>query len=254
MLSIGVSGGGSGNANLVGSSITPLPNGWYRLTATSLGVGPYNSGFGVGMYGGGNRSYTGDGTSGVYVWGLQIENAPFPTSYIPTTSATVTRTTDYASITGTNFSSWYNQSQGTFILNSKLLPGSGSQFGTAAETFINGSGIANGLSIMPNYINSGAAVIEVPLNGDYSGRGIFSNSLNYSNEVKMAAAIQDNNVGLSVNGVSYNSITNKTIAQDVTAMIIGASRTSSNILYGTISRISYYPTRLSNAQLQAITA
>ena len=96
-----VSGGGSGNATLVASSITPLPNGWYRITATSLGSGPYNSGFGIGLYGGGNRSYTGDGVSGVYVWGLQVEQGAFPTSYIPTLSTFTSRASNATYYTST---------------------------------------------------------------------------------------------------------------------------------------------------------
>ena len=45
----------------------------------------------------------------------QLEAGAFPTSYIPTTSATVTRAADNASMEGSNFSSWYNQSEGTFV-------------------------------------------------------------------------------------------------------------------------------------------
>ena len=41
----------------------------------------------------------------------------FATSYIPTTSAQVTRASDNASMTGTNFSSWYNIAQGTMFVN-----------------------------------------------------------------------------------------------------------------------------------------
>jgi hypothetical protein len=240
------------NYGTTGDSYQYIGDGWYRL---SLGWIPTLGAYGSPGVNFGCSGITGDGNVGIYMWGAQLEKGEFLTSYIPTPSTTVvTKNADSSIITGTNFSSWYNQNEGTFILNSKLLPGSGSQYGVAGETFINGSSSPNGLSIMPNYLNGGLAKIEIPLAGDYTGRGISSNSLNYSNQVKMAAAIQNNNVGLSVNGVSYNSITNKTIAQDVTAMRIGASRVASNILDGTISRLVYYPKRLTDTQLQQLTS
>ncbi len=49
----------------------------------------------------GTISYAGDSTSGVYVWGVQLEATPFASSYIPTTSASVTRSSDISSLTYT---------------------------------------------------------------------------------------------------------------------------------------------------------
>ena len=87
----------SGTATLAKGGIQAYPNGWFRCwitgvnnTATSLyafvGLCSYNTSW-----------YAGDGTSGLYVWGAQIEQGSFPTSYIPTTSASATRSQDSCS-------------------------------------------------------------------------------------------------------------------------------------------------------------
>jgi hypothetical protein len=52
----------------------------------------------------------------VSVWGLQVENGSYPTSYIPTSGAIATRSSDIARIEGTNFTDFYNFDEGTFIV------------------------------------------------------------------------------------------------------------------------------------------
>lgn len=49
-----------------------------------------------------------------YAWGAQLEAGAFPTSYIPTTTTALTRNADVATMTGTNFSDWYNVDAGTW--------------------------------------------------------------------------------------------------------------------------------------------
>ena len=99
---------GQVTSNTSTSTITTVsyPNNWWRIVLTA------NSGFSI-IY-----TTLPVGTSGTYyLWGAQVEaNASFPTSYIPTSGTTVTRAADVASITGTNFSSWYNQSEGTVFV------------------------------------------------------------------------------------------------------------------------------------------
>ena len=67
-----------------------------------------------------------------------LEAGSFPTSYIPTTTTQVTRTADNASMVGTNFSSWYNQNEGTVVAEYSRFGATNFQaiayLGTATQT------------------------------------------------------------------------------------------------------------------------
>ena len=98
------------------ASITSVGNGWYRIIAT-LPTSTNTNGvvfvaFTSSLVGGRGGAITGDGT-GIYLWGAQLEATAFPTSYIPTGASQVTRAQDFATMSGTNFSSWFNNQQGT---------------------------------------------------------------------------------------------------------------------------------------------
>jgi hypothetical protein len=82
------------------ATIQEYPNGWYRCTLTSTSDVNSSSAFVITPATADNSSsFSGDSTQGVYIWGAQLEqNASFATSYIPTTSSTVTRAPDLLSV------------------------------------------------------------------------------------------------------------------------------------------------------------
>ena len=111
------------------ASIAPVGNGWYRCTFTSTSSGTSFT-FGVQVlkptYVAGNsitESWAGNGTDGVYLWGADLEAGAFPTSYIPTTTTAVTRNADVATMTGTNFSNFYNHLAGTWGISTDARSG-----------------------------------------------------------------------------------------------------------------------------------
>jgi hypothetical protein len=103
------------------ATIVAYPNGWYRCTVTSTptvtnagaiaNIGASSSGIA--------QTYTGDGSNAVILWGAQLEQGAFATSYIPTTTAAATRSADVPSITGSAFTSFYSQSAGTLFSNAR---------------------------------------------------------------------------------------------------------------------------------------
>jgi hypothetical protein len=95
------------------STMQPWKDCWYRCTLTTssstmasfaICIVPSNDAI---------RNQSSSLATSIYIAGPQIEVGSFVTSYIPTTTV-VTRAGDFASITGHNFSSWYNPVQGTF--------------------------------------------------------------------------------------------------------------------------------------------
>jgi hypothetical protein len=100
-------------ANSPIASIVDAGDGWYRcsITKTAGATGASNTAITV-CNADNSVSYTGDGFSGIYIWGAQNEAGGSITSYIPTTTTALTRNPDVATITGTNFSDFWQASKG----------------------------------------------------------------------------------------------------------------------------------------------
>lgn len=75
-----------------------LANGWYRLFLTCVSNNATTLRSAVLLHNGSSVTYTGDGSSGIYLWGAQLEQSRTPTSYIATTTVAVTRSADLVSV------------------------------------------------------------------------------------------------------------------------------------------------------------
>ena len=241
------------------ATIQPFANGWYRCTLTATAdatLTQAKNGFirlndGTGS----NPNYTGNGTSGAYLWGAQLEAGAFATSYIPTVASTVSRSADVATMTGTNFSSWYNQSEGTFVADFDKAS-------TAARGLVFCAG--NDAAIAPAVTNIGA-------DGQNNGkvRAFIENAgvlemgnltlADYSTNtpIKVALAYATNNaVGAAAGalGTVDTSVTVPTINIFQIGALKNSTSSTSAFLNGHIRAIAYYNTRLPNTQLQTLTA
>lgn len=183
----------------------------------------------------------------VYVWGAQLEQGTFPTSYIPTSGSTVTRAADVASLAVSEFG--YNQDQGTVVVEAKRF-GTSNQFPRIAQ-FNDGSASNRiGVSI---YGSSNTAY------GSCDSGGVNQASLNEAVATgpdvyaKIGFGFGVNNFGLIVDSIIEGTDTSGSPPSNITQMQIG-TRASGQYLNGHIKSIQYYPLRLSNAQLQALTS
>lgn len=181
----------------------------------------------------------------------QLEQGAFATSVIPTTTTALTRNADVASMTGTNFSSWYNQNQGTFLtIYSLARPSSGSnQFTCRASD----NGYNNAVAM--NNTSTGFAQIATASGGVFDGAASAISGLAANVVVKFAGCYATNDLAVSLNGAAVVTDTSATIPTNLIRFDIGSDHAGVNrIQGGHLQRIAYYPTRLPNGTLQALTA
>ena len=131
-LSTGVISSGPINGSTFSNTsakVQSYSNGWYRiaLTTTSNTVTLINAL--IYVINGTSNTYTGDGTSGIYIWGVQLEESPVATDYTPTTTAAISRvlaSTTNTNITGlgTYYSSGFYENVGftTFLSANVFAP------------------------------------------------------------------------------------------------------------------------------------
>lgn len=184
-------------------------------------------------------------TAQIAVSCAQLEQGAFPTSYIPTTTAAATRAADVATITGSNFSSWYRQGEGTLLgevisSNGTVCFGVGNTF---SDTMYATRGTANNISFRSG--GADQAVLSAPFNA----------ASGYANKVVFAYMVND--FAAVSNGGVVSKDTSGAVSSNMVRLNLGSSAwdtSGGNSINGHICRITYYPRRLTDAELQALTS
>jgi hypothetical protein len=187
--------------------------------------------------------------SSIYVWGCQIEqNVTFPSPYIKTTTGTVAATADLPTMTGTNFSSWFNDSGGTFFAQYTEELAS---VGTFAPLFTVNDG-DNTDKYAAAFSTNNKMRVEVQDGGasqtDISNLGDAADGTTQ----KLAVAYKLNDVAASVDGGAVSTDTSVTLPT-VDRIQIGW-RNAGEQLNGNIALIEYWPFRKSDKFLTEITS
>lgn len=232
-----------------------LPGGAYRLTMTAKSDTATTLVAQISLHNGTTQTYTGDGSSGVYVWGLQLEEGTYSTSYIPTTTAQVTRLVDRAEVT--NLSPWYNQSAGTVLVEGvrRTIPAPASGWGAYGRFFTVNDGTVNnqyscgtvaGLSAVYTAITAAGAETM-----DYAALNMTANAV-----TKCALALTATSARMALNGaLAGASDDTSVILPAATRLTIGGRSDGSQetAWSGWIRSVRYYPRRVTNAELVSLT-
>jgi hypothetical protein len=235
-------------APVVSSGISSAGNGWWRCWIVYTPTGTGTALFRQQLANGVSTVYTGDGTSGLFFWGAQLEVGAFPTSYIPTTTAAATRAADVLSVTGANFSNWYNPVEGTMFaeFGPYANGGASKNFGIAHiddGTSNNMIRLFAGSTVSPVFAVTASTVTQAYLS---------TGALAPTSVSKIAGAYKADDFARSFNGtVAATDLLGTVPAAN--RLLIGSGFVGVNELNGHIRSFKYYPTRLSNGQLQTLT-
>jgi len=240
-------------ASNVSYGAIPYPNGWYRLYVIGNTSSQDSDGTRIAFHirildSDGNSDYNGDGSSGLYVYGAQMELGSFQTSYIPTNESEGIRGADNASMVGDNFSDWYNQSEGT-VYSSWIMPTTPSDVVSFIASFSDGT-FTNRFMHYKSEFGIGNTLRT-------SSFGVSQNNgfgdINFNTLEKTIFGYSSGSTVTSMNGSSPNTVTQSVPTSSINTLYIGRGPTGVSSGAITISQLTYYPTRLTNAQLQNLT-
>jgi hypothetical protein len=225
-------------------------NGWYRcgLTATAAANGTNNLAI-VPIIASGtarNPVFQGDGVNGVYAWGAQVETGSIATSYIPTTTAAVTRNADVINLSGA-VSGCIGQTEGTLYWEGNALS---NNTNTQDIIFINRN-VTNSVVFLKTSTTNWVARIYA---GGSAALSIIDTTVR-TGFLKVAIAYKSGNTTFYINGTKIGSTS--TTAFTFTAALDSVVFGHAALLFGTGNQqcraVALYTTRLSDTELAALT-
>ena len=227
--------------------VQEIPGGWYRFWVVFDSTLNNTSGMAMRV-----SAYDGLAGNSFQIGGEQCEIGSFPTSLIPTAGSTVTRAQDIATITGNNFTSWWNQSEGTQYADYTSLDPSTSTQQALFLAIGPNANYARGFKVFqPNPTVSPESYYQV-----LDSVQLFNKSLPLGKR-NAGAYKQDDYAFANENGFVDGITVAGTLSTPMTKCRINSSQTGNGsplfIFSGHIARLAYYSERLTDIQLEAIT-
>ena len=245
-----VSGTNGAGYTLQSQGIENYGNGWYRCRMTVL----------LGLNVAGNiRANTSDGTmsstviqsaSGntAYIWGAQLETGSVATSYIPTTTGSVTRNADVVSVSGA-VSGSIGQTEGTIYAEVDFSNSSAGAIllldNGSTSTFLNIIRQTN-QTIRVDIRNSGGSITNL-ITSSALANGVHKIALSYAS-ADYVLYIDGNSAGTSTSAATFPASLTRV---SISSADYGAPYFPRN---DRIRAAALYTTRLTNAQLEFLTS
>ena len=238
-----ISEGGGVNS----SKIEDYGNGWFRCSITATADATVSALCTIYISDEVGATYQGDGVSGLYIYGGQIEALSYTTSLIPTYGAVRTRLQD--SVRGAGTSSDFNSVEGVLFAEISALADDGV---VNRYITINDGSTANGVRII--FTSTENKIEGVVVSGGVSTSYMQYSGATLSETNKIALRYSDSNFTLWVNGSQVAS--DSRLSGDTPIGLSQVSFTagsSGGPFFGKTSQVQVFKTALTDAELQTLT-
>ena len=227
-------------------AVTTLANGWYRVALSGTASLNDTVRINVDNTESGASTFTGDGTSGIYLWGAQLEAAAFASSYIPTTTASATRSADVLTVPVSGIDYPISLFAETDLVS--LAGGSVSQSYFEIDDSSNDNrallyGTNGGSQASRMYCATANVQQALPTVGALA-----------AGARKTAGRCSLNSFQVAGNGTLATEDTSGTVPATPNRLVFGKENGTGTELFGYLRRAAIWTRALSDAELQALTA
>jgi len=237
------------NTIYINPKIETFSNGWYRCSVTWTNT----TGLSVPYFGNainGANVYQGDGTSGIYIFGAQLEQGSYPTSYIPTTTTSaVTRSAETANNSGD--ASTFNDSEGV-LMAEIAYPNST----TSSNLRLAISDGTDANRILIQNVSSTSNRLQFYLISNYTtSTDFYTNLSDITSFNKIVFKYKTNDFSVWINGFEVLTDTSGSTFSDGTLNELAFDGGSGgNDFYGSTKQIQYFDSALNDSDLEKLTS
>lgn len=218
-------------------------NDWYRCTVVGTAGATASTNINFQLLDGETESYTGDGTSGVYLWGAQREAGSYATSYIKTSGSSVTRLAEEAN--GAGNSTVFNGSEGVLYAEIEAL---------GVDSSYRQITIGNSTDNIKILFNASSTRLRGLFKvGGINYADLFDETQTEIKYLKIALKYKSGDFALWVNGVEKDTATSGSIPTGMAEIAFDDGGGASDF-YGKCKDLRVYDTALSDSELQALTS
>ncbi len=241
----------TGSSTISSTSIEDYGNGWFRCnivgdldTSTNCRMRCYLAD------GDNDSSVYGDGTSGIYIWGAQVEQGSYPTSYIKTNGSTVTRSAETANSSGD--ASTFNDSEGVLMAEVKAFNGIGSFENLSLSNGTNISRVfffyRNALNLMEFRVTVNNSM-QMQFQYTIDDATLFNKLLIKYKENDFSVWINGFELHTDNNGITFNEYPLSNLSFDN-----GQVSAPGSPFYGSTKQIQYFDSTLTDIELEQLTS